>query len=93
MMVNFINSDKVGPGMQLEELVSAYSTFIATMNSIDGPSRGINQSLKGGDRKKAGRAKFKGKCNNCGKLGHKYCSKPKAVQPVGNVAQKPTTEK
>ena len=42
MMVNDINSDKVGPGMQLEELVSKYSTFIATMNSIDGTSRGIN---------------------------------------------------
>ena len=36
MMVNDINSDKVGPGMQLEELVSAYSTCIATMNSMDG---------------------------------------------------------
>ena len=35
MMVNDINSDKVGPGMQLEELVSNYSTFIATMNSIE----------------------------------------------------------
>ena len=41
MMVNHINSDKVGPGMQLEELASAcllyfLSTFIATRNSIDG---------------------------------------------------------
>ena len=42
MMVINIKSDKVGPGMQLEELISAYSTFIATMNSIDGPSCGIN---------------------------------------------------
>ena len=71
MMVNDINSDKVGPGMQLEELVSNYSTFIATMNSIDGPSRGINNAGLNGDRKKGGDAKFKGKCNNCGKMGHK----------------------
>ena len=63
MMVNDINSDKVGPGMQLEELVSNYSTFIATMNSIDFPSRGINTCNAGldGNRKKGGDAKLKGK--------------------------------
>ena len=64
MMVNDINSDKVGPGMPLEELVSAYSTSIATMNSIDGPPRGIsNLQGGGGDGKKKGGkdAKFKGK--------------------------------
>ena len=65
------------------------------MNSIDGPSRGINQSIKGGDGRKGERATFKGKCNNCGKPGHKSkdCSKPKAVQPVGNVAQPSTSDK
>ena len=95
MMVNDINCDKIGPDMQLEELVSAYSTFIATMNSIDGPSCGINQSLKGGDGKKGGGAKFKGKCNNCGKPGHKSkdCTKQKVQNPVGNVAKKPTADK
>ena len=81
------------PGMQLEELVSAYSTFIATMNSIDGPSRGINGVTVGqgdGEKKGGAGAKFKGKCNNCGKTGHKSkdCTKgPK--NPVGNVDQKP----
>ena len=54
MMVSDINSDKVGPDMQLEELVSAYSTFIATMNSIAGPSRGINGVGQGEGKKKAG---------------------------------------
>ena len=86
MMVNDINSDKVGPGMQLEELVSNYSTFIATMNSIDGPSRGINNTGLDGNRKKGGDAKFKGKCNNCGKMGHK--SKDCRKNPVGSVQDK-----
>ena len=58
MMVNDINSDKVGPGMQLEELVSKYSTFIATMNSIDGPSRGINGVGLDGNKKKGGDAHY-----------------------------------
>ena len=87
MMVNEINSDKVGPGMQLEELVSAYSTFIAAMDSIDGPSRGINGVGQGeGKKKDGGGGKFKGKCNNCGKTGHKSkdCTKGKQ-NPVGNV--------
>ena len=83
--------------LQLEELVSAYSTFIPTniMNRIDAPPRGINQSLKGGDGTKGGGAKFKGKCNSCGKPGHKSkdCAKPKAVQPVGNAAQTSTADK
>ena len=96
MMVNDINSDKVGPGMQLEELVAAYSTFIETMNSIDGPSRGINNLQGGGDgKKKGGGADFKGKCDNCGKPGHKssQCTKPKVQNPVGSVGQKPQTDK
>ena len=90
MMVNNINSDKVGPGMQLEELVSAYSTFIATMNSIDGPPRGINGVGQGDGKKKGGGgAKFKGKCNNCGKPGHKSKDCTKGRQnTVGNVDQK-----
>ena len=93
MMVNDINSDKVGPGMQLEELVSNYSTFIATMNSIDGPSRGINNAGLNGGGKKGGDAKFKGKCNNCGKMGHKSkdCrADRKKTAPVGQVQQKGT---
>ena len=99
MMVDDINSGKVGPGMQLEELVSAYSMFIATMNSIDGPSRGINNlHCGGGDGKKIGGgkgAKFKGKCNNCGKPGHKSsnCTKQKQ-NPAGNVGEgKPKSDK
>ena len=71
MMVTDINSDKVGPGMQLEELVPKYSMFIATMNSIDGPSHGFNGVGLGRNKKKGGDAKCKGKCNNCGKMGHK----------------------
>ena len=96
MMVNDINSDKVGPGIQLEELVSNYSTFIAKMNSIDGPSRGINNAGLNGDRKKGGEAKFKGKCNNCGKMGHKSkdCrTDRKKTAPVGQVQQKGTVNK
>ena len=93
MMANDLNSDKVGPGMQLEELVSAYSTFIATMNSIDGPSRGINGVGQGDGKKKGGAgAKVKGKCNNCGKTGHKSKDCTKGTQHpvhVGNVDQKP----
>ena len=69
--------------------------LLLSMNCIAGPSRGINQSLKGGDEKKGGGAKFKGKCDNCGKPGHKSkdCAKPKAVQPVGNVARTHTADK
>ena len=96
-LVNDINSDKVGPGMQLEELVSAYSTctFIGAMNSIDEQSRGINNLQGGAGKKKRGDAKFKGKCNNCGKPGHKSkdCTKQKVQNPVGNVAQKPSADK
>ena len=94
MLVNDINSDKVGPGMQLEELVSAYSTFIVTINSIDGPSRGINGVGQGdGKTNGGGSAKSKGKCNNCGKTGHnsKNCTKGKQ-SPVVNVDQKPTRD-
>ena len=95
MMVNDINSDKVGPGMQLEELVSKlkYSTLFATMNSIDGPSRGINGVGLDGNRKKGGNAKFK--CNNCGKMGHKSkdCRAQKKGSPVGNVQDKTKSDK
>ena len=55
MMVDDINSDKVGPNMELETLVSKYSTFIATLNSVDGAQRGINGIQSKG---------FKGKGNN-----------------------------
>ena len=91
IMVNDINSDKVGPGMQLEELVSAYSTFMAMMNSIDGSSRGTNGVGQSDWKRKGGAGgKFKGKCKNCGKTGHtsKDCTKGKQ-NPVGNVDQKP----
>ena len=96
MMVNDINSDKVGPGMQLEELISNYSMIIATMNSIDGPSCGINNAGLNRDCKKGGDAKFKGKCNNCGKTGHKLkdCRTDcKKTAPVGQVQQKGTVNK
>ena len=80
--------------MQLEELVSNYSTFIATMNSIDGPSRGINKAGLNGNGKKGGDAKFKGKCNNFGKMGHKSkdCRAQKK-NPVGQVQEKPKSDK
>ena len=94
MMVNDINSDKVGPGMQMEELVSNYSTSIATMNSINGPSRGIKNAGLKANGKKGGDAKFKGKCNNCGKMGHKSkdCRAQKK-NPVGQVQEKPKCDK
>jgi hypothetical protein len=66
------------------------------MNSMDGPSRGINNAglngRKGGDRD----AKFKGKCNNGGKMGHKSkdCrADRKKTAPVGQVQQKGTVNK
>ena len=91
MLVKDINSDKVGPGMQLEEVIYAYSAFIVMMNSIDGLSCGIN-GVGQGDRKNKGGAgaKFKGKCNNCGKTRHKSKDCTKGTQnPVGNINQKP----
>ena len=97
MMVNDINSDKVGPGIQLEERVSAYSMFITLMDGIDGPSCGINHPAAGDGKKKGGGAKFKCKCNNCGKPrpGHEYkdCTKQTVQNPVSNMAQKSQADK
>jgi hypothetical protein len=43
-----------------------------------------------GNKKKGGDAKFKGKCNKCGKMGHKSkdCRAQKKGSPVGNVQDK-----
>ena len=47
-----------------------------------------------GTENKSGDAKFRGKCNNCGKIGHKSkdCRAQKK-NPVGSVQEKPKSDK